>query len=466
MQTPKLLSVNQLWKALLLVVASTIVTLPAAGNELLGIRWNEGPNNTRIVLDLSGEADYKYGELDDPPRIYIDLKDTKLTRKISVREVDSRILQRIRHSPRDATTHRVVLDLKEGIEPSVFRLEPYAPYGHRLVIDLPSGIDLEEEDCSTDTEPLKEVVIVLDAGHGGEDPGAVAINKTLEKNVTLAITQHAKNFIEQQQGFKVVLTRNADYEVPLETRRNIALRERAHLFVSIHADSFTNSQPRGGSVFILGSGNAESELTNWFRQNEDRADWTGGVAAWVNSKCFDDPEQYHFLNNLAADAVIENSVELGKNVLYFMSQVAPLHPRAFAQDQQHFQVTDAKYAVLKNTQVPAVLIETGFLSNTQDAALLRQPAHQENVGRAIAQGILTHFCNNPPWHTYLDDGTYECKLDYNVTRYRVREGDTLSEIAQAYNVTVTSIQQLNDLGNSVDIFIDQILNIPTHTSNN
>ena len=453
-------------QGLLIGALLTTLALPLAANELLGIRWNEGPNNTRIVLDLSAEADFKYGELDNPPRIYIDLKNTNLSRTLSVREIDSRILQRIRHSPRKENTHRVVLDLKEIVKPSVFRLEPYAPYGHRLVIDLPSGIDFDEEDCSTDTEPHKDVVIVLDAGHGGEDPGAVAINKTLEKNVTLAITKHASNVIKKQEGFKVVLTRDADYEVTLETRRNIALRERAHLFVSIHADSFKNSQPRGGQVFILGSGNAESELAKWFQQNENRADWTGGVATWVNSKCFDDPEQYRFLNNLAADAVIENSVEMGKSVLHYMAQVTPLHPRAFTKNERNFQVTDARYAVLKNTQVPAILVETGFLSNAKDAALLSQPAHQEKVGRAIAQGILAHFCNNPPYHTYLDDGTYECKLDYSITKHRVRRGDTLSEIARVYNVSVVSIQQMNNLGNSVNIFEDQILNIPNHASNN
>lgn len=453
-------------QGLLIGALLTTLTLPLAANELLGIRWNEGPNNTRIVLDLSEEADYKYGELDNPPRIYIDLKNTKLARTVNVREIDSRILKRIRHSPREGNSHRVVLDLSEIVDPSVFRLEPYAPYGHRLVIDLPSGIDFDEEDCSTDTEPHKNVVIVLDAGHGGEDPGAVAINRILEKDVTLAITKHVNKFIEKHDGFRVVLTRDADYEVTLETRRNIALRERAHLFVSIHADSFRNSQPRGGQVFILGSGNAESELTKWFQQNENRADWTGGVATWVNSKCFDDPEQYRFLNNLAADAVIENSVEMGKSVLNFMAQVTPLHPRAFTKDQSNFRVTDARYAVLKNTQVPAILIETGFLSNAKDAELLSQPAHQEKVGRAIAQGILAHFCNNPPYHTYLDDGTYECEIDFSITRHRVQRGDTLSEIARTYNVTVVSIQQLNNLGKSVNIFEDQILNIPNHTSSN
>lgn len=457
---------NTRLQGLLIGALLTALAFPLVANELLGIRWNEGPNNTRIVLDLSEEADYKYGELDNPPRIYIDLKNTKLARTISVREIDSRILKRIRHSPRGGNNHRVVLDLSEIVEPSVFRLEPYAPYGHRLVIDLPSGIDFDEEDCSTDTEPHKNVVIVLDAGHGGEDPGAVAINRILEKDVTLAITKHVNNFINKQQGFKVVLTRDADYEVTLETRRNIALRERAHLFVSIHADSFRNSQPRGGQVFILGSGNAESELTKWFQQNENRADWTGGVATWVNSKCFDDPEQYRFLNNLAADAVIENSVEMGKSVLNFMAQVTPLHPRAFTKDQRNFQVTDARYAVLKNTQVPAILIETGFLSNAKDAELLSQPAHQERVGRAIAQGILAHFCSNPPYHTYLDDGTYECTVDFSITRHRVRRGDTLSEIARTYNVSVVSIQQLNNLGKSVNIFEDQILNIPKNISSN
>ena len=449
--------------AIFLAIAALFAGVCGLANELLGIRWNEGPHNTRVVLDLDEQADHSYGQLSNPARIYIDLNSTMRKREISLGDIDSRVLRKIRHAAGPGGKYRVVLDLKKHVEPRVFTLKPHNPYGHRLVIDLPSEISID--DCSTDTEPHEDVVIVLDAGHGGEDPGAIAVNGLYEKNVVLNITQVAKEVLESATGFKVVMTRSGDYEVPLKTRRNIALRERAHLFVSIHADSFKRPQPRGASVYVLDKGKAQTELDRWSVSNENRADWAGGVASWVNSECFDEPAQYTFLNERARDVVLEDSVAIGKSVLGELSAVARIHPKALSDDRAEFRVTDAGYVVLKSTQVPSILVETGFLSNPQDARLLGQSSHRFALGEAIALGIMGYFCDNPPWHTKLQTGEVACSYQKSFKSYRVQRGDTLGQIALANNVTVSSIQQLNNLSGNT-IYEDQVLTIPVRSRTN
>lgn len=445
----------------------SVLTLVVAGqihaNEILGIRWNESPHNTRIVLDLSEPADYKYGQLDNPTRVYIDLKNTSPKGNIKVRDVDSRVLKSIRHAIGSNGTYRVVLDLTSKVEPNVFKLDPYNPYGHRLVIDLPSEVTLD--DCSTNNEPHKDVVVVVDAGHGGEDPGAVAVTGLYEKRVNLAIAKVVQEVLEDAPGFRVVMTREGDYEVPLNTRRNIAMMERAHVFVSVHADSVNRPGPKGGSVFVLDNGKAVSELNKWNVKNENRSDWVGGVASWVNSECFDEPNQYRFLNEMPRDFVLDSSVAVGKRVLQEMSSVAGLHPRALTKARDDFRVTDAGYVVLKSTHVPSILVETGYLSNPTEAQLLATSSHQRAVGEAIAFGVLSYFCDNPPWHTDLSRGEVECPYNRSFKTYIVKSGDTLGEIALANNVSVSSLLQANKL-NSDRIYTDQLLTIPIRQHRN
>lgn len=446
-----------------LLVLTLVVAGQVHANEILGIRWNESPHNTRIVLDLSEPADYKYGQLDNPTRVYIDLKNTSPKGTIRVRDIDSRVLKSIRHAVGSNGMYRVVLDLTRKVEPKVFKLDPYNPYGHRLVIDLPSEVKLD--DCSTNNEPHKDVVVVVDAGHGGEDPGAIAITGIFEKHVTLAIARIVQEVLEDAPGFRVVMTRDGDYEVPLNTRRNIAMMERAHVFVSVHADSVNRPGPKGGSVFVLDNGKAVSELNKWHVQNENRSDWVGGVASWVNSECFDEPNQYRFLNEMPRDFVLDSSVAIGKSVLQEMSSVAGLHPRALTKNRRDFRVTDAGYFVLKSTHVPSILVETGYLSNPTEARLLETSSHQRAVGEAIAFGVLSYFCDNPPWHTDLSRGEVECPYNRTIKTYRVKSGDTLGEIALANNVSVSSLLQMNNL-NSDRIYTDQLLTIPIRPRRN
>ena len=419
--------------------------------------------NTRIVLDLSTEADYEVGQLDGPPRIFIDLKNTSVEKSFSIREIESRVLKRIRHAADGKGNYRVVLDLSNPISPTVFRLKPHNPYGNRLVIDLPNEYDME--DCSADVEPHEDVVVILDAGHGGEDPGAIGINGVFEKHVTLAITKIVQSVLNEADGFRVIMTRDADYEVSLEQRRNTALKERAHLFVSIHADSFRRTAAKGASVFVLSNGRAQTELDKWLVANENRADWIGGVAARVNSNCFEEAEEFTFLNGMSREVALESSVTIGKSVLREISTVADLHPKSLTKDKKDFRVTDAGFLVLKSVQVPSILVETGFLSNPQEAKLLSTKSHQAIIGEAIARGILSHFCDNPPWHTRLRKGEVKCSYQRTHWTYRVQSGDTLGEIALAHSVTVTAIRRVNNL-NSDRIYTDQILSIPVRQPQN
>ena len=443
---------KSLWLALLLCTAGG-----SFAGELQGIRLNEGPNNTRVVLDLTAETQAKWGALNNPPRVYVDLDNTTRGGNLNNVAFDSRVIEKVRYASQGGNTYRVVVDLNTFIEPKVFTLPPYGNRGHRVVIDLPR--DVTDDECSTNTEPHKDVVVVVDAGHGGEEPGAIGVNGQLEKHVALSIARSVRDTLQAQPGFRVLMTRDGDYEVALEARPALALRERAHLFVSVHADSFRNSRPRGASLYVLRPGVAQDEHEKWTQQNNNRADWIGGVSAWVNSKCFDNPSDYLFLNERAGDFVLESSVSIGRTVLREMSRVIELHPKSVDSKTGQLKVVDRGFVVLKSTQVPSVLVETGFLSNPHDAKLLATESHRKLVGESIAWGVYEYFCANPPWHTSLSQKQIECVSRPSLSTHRVNRGDTLSGIAQRYRVSLAALQRVNNLRND-RIHIGQELNIP------
>ena len=438
--------------ALLVATGATV-----SAGELLGIRLNEGPNNTRVVLDVTQKTSVKYGALDNPPRVYVDLENTTKHAALSIVALDSRVIEDVRHALHRQNDYRVVVDLNTFIAPKVFTLPPYGNRGHRIVIDLPR--EFTAEDCSTNTEPHKDVVVVVDAGHGGEEPGAIGTNGLLEKNVTLSIARTLRDTLQAQPGFRVFMTRDGDYEVALEDRPALALRERAHLFVSVHADSFRTSRPRGASLYVLRTGVAQDEHEKWSEQNHNRQAWVGGVSAWVNSKCFDNPNDYLFLNERARDFVLESSVIIGEAVLAEMSRVIELHPKSIDSKSGKFKVVDRGFVVLKSTQVPSFLVETGFLSNPHDAKLLATKSHRQLVGESIAWGIYEYFCENPPWHTSLSNKEIDCVTRPTLATHRVNRGDTLSGIASRYRVSLAALQRINNLRND-RIHVGQKLNIP------
>lgn len=428
-------------------------TCSTTATQLEGIRYSDSPRYTRVVLDLSAEPTFKSDLLEAPPRFFVDLKGGKLSKQFKRPSIDSVQLKGVRIGQQQDGL-RIVLDLQAAKPPKLLLLEPNGQSGNRLVIDF---INEAEETCALEHD--RRVVIVVDAGHGGEDPGAIAVNKVTEKNITLSIANKVRERIEQQPGFKVVMSRERDYEVPLESRFRLAQNHKARLFLSIHADAFHNPKPRGASAYVLSEGKAKSELANWLVKNENRADWVGGVSAWVDSSCYEARDKLKFLNVKVRQEALAEAVSIGKKMLRAIDLVADVHPKSYNKQSGEYQVTDAGFVVLKATAIPSLLIETGFLSNPQEARLLSTQAHQNTIANAISRTVLEHFCENPPRYTDLAEGKVRCNLGPASMVYKVKRGDSLSVIALKQDVTVAALRAANEL-KSDRIYVGQELTIP------
>ncbi len=431
----------------------TVIGTGALGTELVGIRYSDSPRFTRVVFDLSAPPSFKSDLLADPARFFVDIRDGRLGQNFKSPFVESVQFRGVRFGERDGSL-RVVLDLTEGKLPKIQTLGPNGPHGDRLVIDFAHQV---EESCAVEHD--SNIVVVVDAGHGGEDPGAIAVNRAMEKDITLSIAQKVRSRIDRQPGFRVVMTRDRDYEVPLHNRYRVAQNTRARLFVSIHADAFHNPRPRGASAYVLSQGKAQSELAKWLVQNENRADWVGGVSAWVDSSCYAEREKLKFLNVKGRQEALAEAVSVGKKMLHSIDSVAEIHPKSFDSRRGEYQVTDAGFVVLSATAIPSILVETGFLSNPQEAKLLSTSAHQKVIANAVSDTILRHFCENPPRYTDLAEGKVVCDLEPVTTVYKVRHGDSLSVIASRQQVSVSAIRAANSL-TSDQIYPGQTLTIP------
>jgi N-acetylmuramoyl-L-alanine amidase len=315
-------------------------------------------------------------------------------------------LAAIRYGRKSPTTLRIVLDVKPGLVAQAFALKPVAEFGHRLVIDLipasppdPLMALLDADKAKPDAlfEPAppgdapkaatrrdaaRRVVVAIDAGHGGEDPGAIGPKGTYEKHVTLAISRKLRAAIDATPNLRAVLTRDDDYFVPLATRVQKARRAQADLFVSIHADAFREPRARGSSVFALSERGATSAAARWLAQKENDADLIGGVNLDVR-----DPVLARTLLDLSQSAQINDSLKAGRHVLAELAEVNALHKN---------DVEQAGFAVLKAPDVPSILVETAFISNPDEEQKLRDPRHQGRYADSIADGIRRYFARNPP----------------------------------------------------------------------
>ena len=426
----------------------------AAPVDVKGIRTWPAPDHTRIVLDIDRPVEYALFVLRDPDRVVIDLRDARLVKRVPRARSGDRLLERIRAAQRkrserrgrDGTSDnlRVVLDMKQRVRPKSFLLKPNAKYGHRLVIDVrPVGGEAERKVVrrqgadGTDGAPMgnREVVVAVDAGHGGEDPGAIARSGIREKNVVLAIARALKRRIDRTPGMKAVLIRDGDYYVGLRRRTEIARRHDADLFVSIHADAFRDPRVRGSSVYVLSRRGASSEAARWLAQQENASDFVGGVS--IDDK---DGLLASVLVDLQQTATLNASAEVGGQVLRSLGGVGRRHKR---------RIERAGFLVLKSPDIPSILVETGFLTNPSDAKRLSNPKHQEKVARAILDGIHRYFDRNPPPGTTFA----------STRRHTIARGETLSEIAHRYRVSVKRLRDVNRIRGSV-IRAGEVLRIP------
>jgi N-acetylmuramoyl-L-alanine amidase len=420
-----------------------LMIIPVFAADVDGFRVWTDPEKTRAVLDLDARTDYQLFTLDNPPRVVIDLNQSSLDDSLAFVEEHAGVINAVRHGAPDKNTLRVVLDLENKSDVRSFLLDPTGDYGYRLVIDLfPKDRKISKttlKQISSLQQPNRDVVVAIDAGHGGEDPGATGKSRTREKNVVLAIARELKKTIDVQPGMSAVLTRNGDYYIPLRDRFEKARKHRADLFVSIHADAFKNRKVSGSSVFVLSSKGASSEFARRLAASENSSDLIGGVT--LSDK---DEMLASVLLDLSQSATMEASNAVADSVFGSLRDLGKTHKN---------HVERANFMVLKSPDVPSILVETAFISNPSEEKRLNDPAWQRKTARSITNGIQNYFYISPPPGTWIASNRQP-------VRYRVVRGDTLGEIASRYRVSLYSLRRFNGLKTDT-IHIGSELLIPT-----
>lgn len=419
----------------------------ASANRLEGVRVHDAPDYTRVVFDTTNKVSYKLFTLEDPLRVVVDFSSTSAAGSLSTSRLSSDVVKGVRRAARGSGEYRIVLDVDRKVSPKSFTLAPVAPYGHRLVVDL--GWDSPKSSLPAARKPRgeRDVVVAIDPGHGGDDPGAIGPGRVFEKKVVLSIADAIKRDLDSTRGFRAVLVRSGDYYVSLKRRPNIAREQRADLFVSIHADAFKIPSVRGASVYALSQKRATSETARWLAENENRSDLLGGVGN-VSLKDKDDLLA-EVLLDLSMAANMSASITAGEAILGSLGGVTKLHKK---------RVEQAGFVVLKSPDVPSILVETGYLSNPEEARLLSSSNHQAKVAVAIADGIRQFMRRNPPPGSLIAEhrGT-------TAVKHVVKRGDTISELATRYAVSIGAIRSANGIRGD-GIRAGQILIIPSFRS--
>lgn len=448
--------------AMMAAVFSILFSSLVSANSLKSLRVWPSPEETRVVIDLKSEADFSYFTLSSPSRLVVDLKNTNLATKLPVVVKDSPVLSKIRKSsPPDKSTYRLVFELKKSSKAELFKLSPTpgGQYGHRLVIDLPHGA--ASKATPTPSKPTvskdinqvkrqKDILIVIDPGHGGEDPGSIGPSRKYEKDATLSISKKLAAQLNAVPGIKTRMTRNADYFVNLNRRVAIARENEAHLMISIHADAFTTPQPRGGSVFVLNTRRANTEISRWIENKEKQSELLGGSGAAFTGN-IDDKNVNQTLLDLQFSHSQKEGYKLATAILSEMGKVAKLH---------NSKPINTSLAVLRSPQIPSVLVETGFISNPTEEKLLFQRSHQDKLARAVTKAVVKYLKANPPEGIILSNATPSTG---SVSQHKVSRGESLSVIASKYGTSTQALMKLNNLKSS-SLAIGQVLKIPGSAS--
>ncbi|SDZ11458.1 N-acetylmuramoyl-L-alanine amidase [Pseudomonas sp. NFIX28] len=460
-------------RALVAVVGLLLTALAVdalAATQVRSVRLWRAPDNTRLVFDLSGPVQHSVFTLTAPDRLVIDINGATLGGPLNVSTANTPITA-MRSAQRTPTDLRVVVDLKKAVTPKSFTLTPNAQYGNRLVVDLfDNPADAAPTPAPapnvatvpavpvTPTKPeiklppapagKRDIVVVIDAGHGGEDPGASGSRGQHEKDVVLAIARELQRQINGIKGFRAELTRTGDYFIPLRGRTEIARKKGADLFVSIHADAAPSRAAFGASVFALSDRGATSETARWLADSENRSDLIGGAG----NVSLDDKDRMlaGVLLDLSMTASLTSSLNVGQKVLSNIGRVTPLHKQ---------RVEQAGFMVLKSPDIPSILVETGFISNANEASKLATVSHQQALARSISSGVRQFFQQNPPPGTYIAWLRDSGKIAQGPRDHRVSPGETLAMIAVRYQVSAATLRSANNLS-SDELKIGQTLTIP------
>lgn len=432
-----------------LLLAAILPTAWAAPVEINNVRIWSAPDYTRLVFDVSAPVVHRLSPVEDRVEVYIEA--AHLLNVLPAFDAKKSFLTKLASQPFDKGV-LVSIDLKKDIQANSFVLKPYQRYGHRLVVDLSRAKPAEPAKATPVVEPLitestvsapplRDLVIAIDAGHGGDDPGAIGSTGAYEKDVVLAIARKLAAIVNKEPGMRAVLIRDGDYYVSLRQRIKKARQEKADLFISIHADAFYKSAARGSSVYTLSPRGASSEAARWLANKENAADLVGGVS-------LEDKDELlaSVLLDLSQSASIEASRDVGAIVLTRLKGLGSLHKSS---------VQQAGFAVLKSPDIPSILVETAFISNPSEEKKLKSARHQHALAEAIMSGVRAYFAKyNLPQTVLAQDAAPA------IQKHRIRRGDTLLGIAKKYRISTAVLRSANAGLSSDVIKVGEILSVP------
>lgn len=430
---------------------TAFLTVDAQAAVVENLRHYRAPDHTRLVFELSEAVDHKVFILENPHRIVVDIENSRLNTDFSAKRFPDTPIRQLRSAPRQEKDLRVVLDLNAKVQARSFLLEANEQYGQRLVLDLFD--DVSEK--AARTQPVvksntpdngrRDIIIAINAGHGGEDPGAIGVNGLQEKQVTLPLAREVYRLLDAAPGYKPLLIRQGDYDIDLRKRINKAHDQNADFYIAIHADAFTSAKPRGATVYALSQRGATSEHARRVAAKENSADLIGGVGkVSISDK---DEVLASVLLDLSMTATIASSLEAGEKIIASLSDVVRMRRK---------NVEQAAFVELKSADIPSLLIESGYITNPTDARNLNSPAFRKKFARAVVNGITAYFTDTPP------RGSYVAWLKENgaaPTTYVVSRGDSLSEIAARFKISIGELRTRNNLSSNT-IRIGQKLSIP------
>ena len=429
------------------------------------LRVGHYDDRAKVMVELSGPVKYKYFSLSSPDRFVVDLLDVIGTGSKPQPNFTATPIKNLRYGIRKGDDLRLVFELDQAVEGSVYLIQSDAGNTNRLVIEMaaktprriaqavvepPVATQVEQTSAPqlspvvpqvkkeiVITPPTRDIIVAIDAGHGGIDPGARGRKGTHEKDVTLAIARKLEKLVEREEGMRPLMIRDKDVFIKLSDRKEKARRKKADMFISIHADAFPDPRAKGASVYALSQSGATSEAAKLLANRENASDLVGGVS-------LDDKDDMlaSVLLDLSQSATIEDSLDAASRVLKGLKGVAKIH-------KSHVQ--QAGFAVLKSPDIPSILVETAFISNPTEENNLRSDRYQQQLAEAMMYGIRSYFVSNPPAGTRI------------AREHVIKRGETLSEIASRYQVSLDTLRLANQL-NSDSLRIGQVLHIPTSGS--
>lgn len=473
---------KRIWLWLLLCVP----IFAQGATQVEQVRVAAANDTTRVVLVLSEPVPYKIFTLNQPERVVIDLTAARLATRLKGIDYGGTPITAIRSGPRPNGGLRLVLDLSAARSPHAFLLQPSENEGLRLVVDLtaaapvaiapaatpipsvpaaaplpvsparavpvtaapatmaiqaPAHIPNSAPAVATNDDTLRDLIIAIDAGHGGVDPGALGPNGAQEKDVVLAIARQLANLVRAEAGMRPVMVRDGDTFVPLRDRVGRARDSKADILISIHADAVNDRKARGSSVYVLSPKGASSEAARWLAEKENASDLVGGVS--LDDK---DGVLKSVLLDLSQTATIEASLTAGEQVLNHLRDVGRVH---------RHRVEQAGFVVLKAPDIPSMLVETAFISNPDEEKKLRSSAYQRKVAQAILDGVKAYFRQNAPPGTKV-------AMWNSMRRHIIARGETLADIADRYGVSVNQLRVTNKISGD-RLFVGEVLRIPPGT---